>query len=387
MNETGKLESYMIDKAKERTYQNQDDEYSRAYRHWRSDTTNPYSFSYVRDTREHSYMAGQGFIKVDADIAESMTLRKCLGLVGLVMMIMLVFDLIIYMMCKILSPNDVCNVVYYSERYTADHHYSVLSALIYTFFNIMKYVAAILILKLKMRVPNNVAMPNLRKRSYLNFNAVVIMLMVMVVTKLAGAGFSQLLDYFNVDSVYTYMFMDQSYPIMIISFLYNCIIFPVLCEILFRGFIMQSFRQFGDSYAIVISSIVCSFSFYDITYIGYMMCCSCVLGIFTMRTGSLRTAIFMHVFARTFKYLIALMALISNTEGRFIDMVIYLVICACSLVIYFRLNDSRNLMFDIDPQLSDVPFTKKLERIFSSNILVVWIAFSLIMTIINMRFE
>lgn len=387
MNETGKLDSFMIDKAREGTYQNQDNDYSRAYRHWRSDTSNPYSFSYVRDTREHSYMAGQGFIKVDADTAESITLKKCLGLVGLVMIIILVFDFVIYMLCKVLSPDDTCNIVYYSERYTAEHHYSVLSALIYTSFNIVKYIVAILILKMKMRLPNNVAMPNLQKKNYMNFNAVVIMLMVMVVTKLAGAGFSQLLDYLNVDSVYSYMFMDESYPIMIISFLYNCIIFPVLCEILFRGFIMQSFRQFGDSYAIVISSLVCCFSFYDISTIGYMLCCSCVLGIFTLRTGSLRTAIFMHVFGRTFRYLIALIALISNTEGRFIDMMIYLVICACSLVIYFRLNDTKMLLFDIDPQLSDLPFTKKLERIFSSNILVIWIAFSLIMTIITMRFE
>lgn len=382
-----KEDGFVIDKAKESAYQNQDDEYYKAYLKWRSDSTNPYSFSYVRDTREHSYMAGQGYIKVNADTAETITLKRCLGLVGMVMILMLVFDIVTYMMCRILSPYDTCNIVYYSERYSAEHHYSLFSVLIYTGFNIVKYIVAILILKIKMDVPNKVAMPKMFKKDYMTFNAVVIMLMVTVITKLAGSGFSQLLDHFNVDSVYCYMFMDLSMPVMVISFIYNCIVFPVLCEILFRGFVMQSFRQFGDSYAIVISTMVCCFSFYDFSHIGYMLCCSIVLGIFTMRTGSLSTAIFMHVLGRSFRYIISLIALIGKTEGRFIDMVIYLVICACTLVIYFRFNNSKTLMFDIDPQLSDAPFTKKMERIFSSNILVVWLAFAVIMTIVMMRFE
>ena len=62
--------------AQERTYQNQDKAYDEAYFKWRADDKNQYSFNYVQDTREHSYMAGKGFIKHGADAAEQETLHN-----------------------------------------------------------------------------------------------------------------------------------------------------------------------------------------------------------------------------------------------------------------------------------------------------------------------
>ena len=53
-------EKYLIDIAKEKTYQNQFDEYHKQFSEWRSRKDNPYGYSFVHDMREHTYVDGEG---------------------------------------------------------------------------------------------------------------------------------------------------------------------------------------------------------------------------------------------------------------------------------------------------------------------------------------
>ena len=72
---------------------------------------------------------------------------------------------------------------------------------------------------------------------------------------------------------------------------------------------MQTFRQFGDTFAIMITAVVNGLCYYDITYLPFVVCCTAVLGLFTIRTGSVFTAISMSICAHITNFVLSYIVL------------------------------------------------------------------------------
>ena len=383
-----KDKGFIRDIARERTYQNQDKEYDEAYFKWRSDDSNQYSFNYVHDSREHSYMAGSGFIKKGADTAEQATLHNCLRLLGAVMLVMLLFDIANYLIAVNLNDGQPCNTVFFSERRAFGKTPFIVYAA-YTIVSTLKYITAIIIYRIRTKLPRKVALPrgNENATGIFKVNAIIIMLMIVVIGRLANSVLSRILWLGKVDSVYIYMFNADDKYAMVLSFVYNCIILPVLCEIFFRGLVLQSFRQFGDSFAVVVAAVACGLSFYDLSYIGYAILCSSVIGVFTVRSGSIVTAILMHSVSTTVNYMLVFTGIISSNMGRTLSIAIYMLICMVALLVYSRLNRNKGWSFNIDHNESELTFTKKVELMLSSNTVAMWFVCAIVMTIVCMRFR
>lgn len=376
--------SFVRNIARDRTYQNQNKEYDEAYFKWCADESNPYSFNYVQDTREHSYTAGKGFTRHAADTAEQATLQNCLRLLGAVMLVMLLFDVLGYLLSIYINGGDLYNVIYYSER-DSIRNTSIIPCVIFSAIGVLKYVAAIIIYHAKNKLPFKVAMPTGNPSGSFGFNSVIIMLMVVVTGKISNSILAWILGFVNVDSVYIYMFNSTKISAQVISFLYNCIILPVLCEIFFRGLVLQSFRQFGDAFAVIVSAISCGLSFCDVSYIGYAMLCSLVIGVFTIRSGSIITAITMHSITTTVGYLLVFVGMISSSTGMLLSNAIYIVICAGALIAYSRLNRSKSWSFNIDRGDSELSLAKKMEIMLSSTTVAMWLVGAIVLTIMTMR--
>lgn len=380
-----KDKSFVRNVAKERTYRNQNEEYDKAYFKWRADEANQYSFNYVHDSREHSYMAGRGFIKHGADTAESETLHNCLRLLGAVMLVMLLFDVLDYLLSVYFNEGP-CSVVYFSNRYSIGKA-PEFPCLIHTCIGTLKYVTAIIIYQVRSKLPRKVALPagNGEGTAELRITAIMIMLMITVMGRLASTVLSVVLSYVKVDSVYIYMY-DSSEPVVQgMSMIYNCIIMPVLCEILFRGLVLQSFRQFGDSFAVAVASIACGLSFYDLTYIGFSILCSMVIGVFTVRSGSIVTAILMHSVTTSVHYGVIYVGLLNPSLGRILAITLCMLICVGALVAYSRLNYRKGWTFNADTNESELTFTRKIKLMLSSNTVAMWFVCALVLTIVNMR--
>ncbi|MBR1383928.1 MAG: CPBP family intramembrane metalloprotease, partial [Ruminococcus sp.] len=303
----------------------------------------------------------------------------------IVMMVFFVFDVVIYLIMAYMGYGEMCNVVYYSQRYQLNRGLPLLPVAVYTVLTVVKFITAISVFRLKTKVPLTVALPRTGAGFVVNFNSVAIMLMIMVVGLISNSLLDKILSVFHVDSVYIYMFPGSSTGVMVLSIILNCLILPVLTEVLFRGFVMQSFRQFGDSFAVIVSSLVCCLTFYDLSYIGYSLCCSIVIGLFTIRTGSLKTAVWMHVISTSVNYLLTLIGSYSSSAGRVLEIMVFLLICASALMVYSRLNNFKDWSYNIDHQSSEVTFDKKIEQIFSSNTIVLWFVLVIIMTIVGMK--
>ena len=371
--------------AQERTYQNQDKAYDEAYFKWRADDKNQYSFNYVQDTREHSYMAGKGFIKHGADAAEQETLHNCLRLLGTVMLVMLVFDVAKYLISVFFNDGRVCNAIYYSERNTLGE--SPMPVCFITMgVDLMKYLTAIFIYKVRTKLPSVVALPSGKPMGSFGFYATVLMMMISVVCRISSSILSIILGHIHVDSIQVYMFNNAGFPAIVVSLLYNCIVLPVLCELFFRGLVLQSFRQFGDSFAVVVSSLACGLCFYDISYMGYAICCSAVISVFTIRSGSIKTAVLMHTISSSLNYILLLTGILSEPMGDIMTIAVYMLISAASIITYSRLNNLHGWSFNIRQSGSELSFMKKIQLMLSSNTVAMWFISTLIMTVVTLRF-
>lgn len=376
--------SFVRNIARDRTYQNQNKEYDEAYFKWCANESNPYSFNYVQDLREHSYMAGKGFIRHGADTAEQATLHNCLRLLGSVMLVMLLFDAASFILSSYLNGGAPSNIIFYSDRDSIGDS-SVLACMVCSALVILKYITAIMIYHMRVKLPLKVALPTSNVKNAFKFNAVVIMLMIVVTGRISNSILSRILGVVGIDSVYIYMFNSTDISAQVVSFIFNCIIVPVLCEIFFRGLVLQSFRQFGDAFAVIVSAAACGLSYFDVSFIGYATLCSLVIGVFTIRSGSIVTAIVMHSVTTTINYLLVFVTIISSDAGMILSCAVYIVICAGALIVYSRLNRSKNWSFNIDRGQSELTLSKKLELMLSSNTVAMWLVCVIVMMIFTMR--
>lgn len=381
-----KNKSFVIDVANERTYQNQNEGYNKAYAKWRSDEKNTYAYRYVQDTREHSYVAGEGFVQNKADAAENIALRKCLGLLGVIMMIVLGFDAVNFFLAKTLNSHYTRNIVMFSAKETnLKESIPLWFAVAFAALSTAKYLIAILMVKLITKIPIKVAMPHTKNKTLMICNSVIVMLMVMVIGRIASFLISSFLGLFKIDSVYSFMMNSDDDRIKIISVCLNCIILPILYEVFFRGFVLQIFRQFGDTFAILVSSILCGFTFYDVAYIGYAICCSVILGLFTIRTGSILTPILMHILSTSCNYMLSTVALHNTVTSRVVEISVCILIVFMALIVYNRLVKSESWSFNIQGEPSEISFSKKVRLLISTNTVALWLVCAIILTIAGTR--
>lgn len=85
-------------------------------------------------------------------------------------------------------------------------------------------------------------------------------------------------------------------PVETILYLVNTVLIsPVLEEIAFRGFLMQSLRRFGDSFALVVSAVLFGMLHSSPPSMFYAVFMGLTMGYFVLFTGSLHTSIIVHI--------------------------------------------------------------------------------------------
>lgn len=114
MNDTN-TKDYMIDVAQDTTYQNQSDDYKKSFAKWRSNPQNSFGFQFTHDTREHSYIDGEGFVPHKAEVAERISMLKCCSLLGICLVVMLAIDFLNYFIVNKYAPDTTGTFVYFSQ--------------------------------------------------------------------------------------------------------------------------------------------------------------------------------------------------------------------------------------------------------------------------------
>lgn len=379
-------DDFVIDVAKEHKYQNQNDEYYQKFLKWRSDSKNPYGYKFVHDTREHAYVDGEGYVDKKPEQAEKNALVKCCALLGLTMLAMFATDFAKLLVDKYVFKLEYGSNLYYSDTRTSG---TFSAGVIYStaFFSMLKYIIPVIFFKLISKIPLKVAMPAGKFNHSICASGILVMLTVMAIGRIGNYLLAHMMQIVRIDSVYYDYINCDDKTAMLTFFICQYIIVPILIEILFRGFILQTFRQFGDFFAILITSIVNCLCYYDLTQFAYIFCASVVIGLFTIKSGSIVTAATMRVIVRTLTFIINSVLNASDYfPGKIFEYAVCFIIFICSLITYSRIISRNEWNFNIDADNSDLSIKEKVKVIVTSTPITIWGLLTIVTAIMTLRF-
>ncbi len=381
-----KDKEYLIDVAKRHKYRNQSEKYQEMYLQWRTDPRNPYGYTFVHDTRVHAYVDGEGYLEETPISNERTALRNCGKLMAAALLIMVLVAFVRYIVMEL-----VFGIPYSGRSYHSSRSYS-LSALTdgaaYTLLalNVLEYLLPIVYLKAASRMPSKIAVPFRQSRNISTVNAVLMMLVIMSIGRFYNNILARLLEGVKIDIPY-YDYINTSGTVsQLMCGLVQHVVIAVLIEVIFRGYLLQMLRQFGDNFAVIITSVAGCLMLYDITQIGYMFCVGIFMGVVTIRSGSIKNACIMRVIARYTNYLLTL---ISGFVGAYwadvIDLAVMGGILICALIVYARINSRRRWSFEVSSASTSVPMAEKFRVVLLSPIFWIWLVAAMAMSVLLMR--
>ena len=171
-------DKYIVDIAREKVYQNQYDDYHDTFAKWRTAENNPYGYSFVHDTREHTYVDGEGYYHKSAEAAEKSALSKCLGLLGITLLIMTLLDAVSGLVFYEVFQDPAVDEIYFSQVHV-HKDVSPLMALFFGGMSLVKNLVGLWIFLHFTKIPTKVAIP-MPKDSKILKSGLFLMLTIMV---------------------------------------------------------------------------------------------------------------------------------------------------------------------------------------------------------------
>ncbi len=290
-NKTQTDSSHIINVIDEYDYSTQQEDYNKHFIAWRKNKDNPYAYNLSIDKKESIYIVGQGFIDTSVSDAELTILSRILKVIGVAILTLLIIE-------------DVFDKLFVAllDLLGVDIHCSISSALIYggrtevvvtlIFITLIKFTVPLAIVNKKFKMPKQIRRPcQLRDISEL-ISAICVTMMLSVIASYAF-GFLE-----EMKGIYSF-FLGHNADVSVwnqtefIAYAFvDIVVLSVATELLFRGAMLTALRQFGDVYAIIITSVLTGLSSQNLTSMFGVMGISAVCAIGTLRSGSIMTAVF-----------------------------------------------------------------------------------------------
>ncbi|MGN1102796.1 MAG: lysostaphin resistance A-like protein, partial [Huintestinicola sp.] len=237
----------------------------------------------------------------------------------------------------------------------------------------------------KLNVPIKVMFPTKIMNKQLFAAAVPVMLMVAALGSLVEGVFEIALRELNISNV-SWVQLPKDKGALVYYIIVGVIIAPCCSELFSRGLVMQLMRQFGDGTAVVFSAFITAAACFNLERFCYSFLISLVAGYFTIRTGSVITAVIMRVTASAFAH--GLYILDEYFDERYEGMVIMLCILAALLIgigvlAAFMIKHSDKLGMPLLTRY--MTFSQKVTAMFTNVNMVIWLSTVIIMTLFNIR--
>ena len=192
-----------------------------------------------------------------------------------------------------------------------------------------------------------------------------------------------------VDSIFTSFGIDYSIgetdiPKGIFGFLLyalsTAIVPAVLEEFALRGIVLGSLRKFGNTFALITSSICFGIMHGNFEQIPFAFMAGLILGFVTIKTGSLRTAMFIHFLNNFISVVFSYMRGISETQQNLIY-VMLLAVCFVSALFFMSRTDGKEI-FKIENGGSVLTEKQKYKTFFFSIGIIVFVAANLVQAVL-----
>ncbi|MBQ1537084.1 MAG: CPBP family intramembrane metalloprotease [Ruminococcus sp.] len=380
-------EDYVIDVAAERVYGGQDASYHEAFTKWRNNKNNRYGYRFVHDTREHTYVDGGGYSERRSENEERSSLRRCFSFLGMSMFIMFLLAQMQYMLMSMLFDTKAIEWTLISDRGEAPV-VTMQQILVNAGFKLFSLVIVLLLYVFFIHLPTKVTFPTSKvspKFFVYSFNAALIMSVVLHL-------FDKVITVTSIDlgievTFYT-LPVTESSSSFIVNIFCNLIAIPVMMEMIFRGCILQLFRQFGDRFAILVSSFAAACCYHDLTKFMYVFCWSVILSIITIKSTSIIPAMLISVTNTAFT--LTMNTCFTEERPMFTDLketAICLGILVVCLTTVFIMRIRMPRPFRVDSDNTALTVAQKSREIINSPWAVIWLTAVLFTMILSVSFK
>ncbi|MGN0666909.1 MAG: lysostaphin resistance A-like protein [Huintestinicola sp.] len=351
----------------------QDKEYNESFRKWRIEHKKDYGFYFNDSNDEYIYRDGEGFIGEYPKAAEDSAISMVHNIICWTVMLFILLSGILVIGLPYICERLGYDVTYCSGGFFAGER---VPAVISTYaLQLLPYFVAFAFIFIKLKMPLKVLAPlKINNRPLFNLSIPAAVL-TYAVTLILALGYIRVLGYIGVRP-YVGLWIPQTGNGVFLSCLLNTILIPIINELLCRGVIVQMLRQFGDGYAIFGSALVAATISGDVTTFLTIFTSSLVVSYFMLRTGSVLTAIIMHIIMSTLTFWSSYMEMMDIPQESLDVMFISLLIICIIVGLYYIIRFMKRYSDRISLPMSDMYLTglEKMMNLLKSPLCIILIA-------------
>lgn len=295
----------------------QDREYNEMYRKWRIEHKKDYGFYFLDNSDELTYRDGEGFITESPRAAERSAFVEIHSLLAKFLCIYTSLNLIIWVIKSILPAAgssipfflDILRFVFSSEYLSVAADYLIkISVRILPLFYLLS----------KIKMPRKVFMPmKIYNKPLWKIAAPMAMLTFGIATILSNIQHTSAV-LLGVDPTFS-VWIPQDRVCMLLSGLLTAVIVPMISEIVHHGIILQILKQFGDGYALIVTSIIAALTTGNYHTFLFSFTVMLIIGFFVVRSGSLLTGFVMRVIISGSVYFLTVLKYVKLPEGMYMN--------------------------------------------------------------------
>lgn len=364
----------------------QDKAYNESYKRWRRQNRKSVGFYSAENPNRFTYQDGVGFIDDHPEAQELKAFKKVLSVLGISLLLRVLLEyLSMYLLPQMLNGMgvDISFDFFTGKLYGSDTAQITLR----TLSGIIARLLPISFIAFYFKMPFRVVMPMKVINKQMFRICVPTMLMVLGVCSVMSLFFRQIMIFMNITAVRSFILPEHADDI-VYMIIVTLILTPIASEICCRGIFLQLLRQFGDGTAIIISSIATAVVCCDLSRFGTTFVTSIIIGYFTIRTGSVLTAVIMRITVRFYIY--ALYYLDNHTDpehSRIMIMAFLFVTITVGLVVFVRFLYYHSDCLGMTLKSRYIPFGKKMMTMITNIPILMWLTSVAVFTIINHGFS
>ena len=320
-----------------------DKEYNEMYRKWRIENKNEYGFYYLDRSDEFTYRDGEGFITEYPEAAERSAVNAILSIVAKTLIIYTLLNLLATLVFTVSPLPVLLGVEYNSADYFSGNE---TNAIILSYaVNIIIRILPLFYLLSKIKMPIKLVMPLKVTNKPLFYEAVPMAMFIFgIATILSGAGVygAAILGFDTSHKIW----IPENRTVFILYSIMTILIIPIMSEIVHRGIFMQVFKQFGDGFALIATSIIAALVTGNVNSMFFTFVYSLVVGYFSVRSGSILTAMLMRIVISASTFVLTYIRFINLPEGVSLTIsvaviLIYLIVGIVSMVIFMKNHSNK----------------------------------------------
>lgn len=338
MNDENSASNDVINVIDQFDYSTQDEQYNEKYRSWRMRKTNRYAFTFEGNRKESIYIDSRGFVKKTAKETENDVLSRIFYTIGIGMLMFVVFDDLLSKIIIILLGKAGVNInTSFSSGSIYGGRWEIAIALMMTGF--LRAAVPLTYFHFKFRLPTrNEIMWKLRSPGAL-FGAVSMAFIVFAATSIPDAYSTDTKEIFSFFAAgqADISVLDQTE--FLVYLVFDVLVIPVITQMLFCGAMFAVLRQFGDNFAIMMTSLSAALMTQDIHSMPAVFLVTAVCGYGMLASGTIFTAFAVNILYKMFLTAIAIIESIESASMpiyRNIFMSAVLIVGGIGFFLYIR---------------------------------------------------